>query len=255
MSGWTRSGSGDAFHPNITVADGVAYIHYGEAHQQVVTDEMFESWGYVRSEDPWRWLESTRHLQQEAFHDYDWPKQGDALARSVIENHTSLVTELGEALNEVGWKPWTRNRGWVNREAFIRELVDAGHFLANLLMAVGCTDEEWERLYREKQDINLKRQREGYDGVSSKCPGCKRALDDPATECAPVEFAEYFVHCAVRDRVFSVLARDVVDPHRCPEHNEEFIAEDASGRLTCPAGDEWRIIYGMFRPADLQLEG
>jgi hypothetical protein len=132
---------------------------------------------------PWRWLSSTRDLQRVAYGDDDYPKSGEALADSVMMNHTALVVELGEAMKEVGWKPWiTENRGWVNRDAYVKELVDVGHFLANLLVAVGVTDGEWEALYRAKQEINLQRQEVGYDGLAGKCHVCKRALDDGGTE-------------------------------------------------------------------------
>jgi hypothetical protein len=129
-----------------------------------------------------RWLASTKQLQRDAYGDHDQPKTGDALANSVMMNSTGLTTELGEALAEVGWKPWAQPRGWVNRDAFIGELVDVGHFLGNLLVAVDCTDEEWETRYRAKQRLNTKRQEEGYDGVSTKCHVCKRALDDVGIE-------------------------------------------------------------------------
>ena len=35
----------------------------------------------------------------------------------------------------------------------------------------------------ERLKKNAKRQEEGYDGVSTKCPGCHRALDDDAVLC------------------------------------------------------------------------
>jgi len=126
---------------------------------------------------PWRWLESTRQLQAETY-GYTFPMDDDALAWYVTWNHTAAVKELGEALDEVGWKPWGKRRGWIDRDAFITELVDAVHFIGNMAVAAGCTDEEWERRYRAKRTINQERQRDGYDGVGEKCPGCKRAYED-----------------------------------------------------------------------------
>lgn len=125
----------------------------------------------------WRWLSSTHDLQQNTY-GQNLPKHGEALADYVLMNVAALLVEIGEASSEVGWKPWALPRGWLNREAFIGELVDAGHFLANMLVAVGCTDNEWETRYREKQTRNIQRQRDGYDGVSLKCHSCRRALDD-----------------------------------------------------------------------------
>jgi dimeric dUTPase (all-alpha-NTP-PPase superfamily) len=138
--------------------------------------------------DRWRWLESTRLLQEQAFHDTDWPKTGVALAESVKSNGFAAMIELGEAAAEVGWKDWlTHDRGWINREAFIKELVDVNHFIANMLVAVDCTDEEWETAYQAKQEVNRQRQRNGYDGRSGKCPDCKRSYDDPAVDCVPAQ--------------------------------------------------------------------
>lgn len=130
-----------------------------------------------------RWLKATRELQVDAYHDENWPKEGEALAESVMMNAFAAIKEISEATDEVGWKPWDSKRGWVNREAFIAELVDVGHFLANMLIAVGCTDDEWDQRYREKMKINLVRQLRGYNVRSEKCPGCKRSYDDPTTSC------------------------------------------------------------------------
>lgn len=135
--------------------------------------------------DNWKWLESTRQLQVEAYGDTNWPKTGEALAESVKMNALAAMVEIGEAIAEVGWKDWASERGWVNRDAFIRELVDVDHFVANMLVAVGCTDQEWEEAYRKKQQINRDRQTAGYDGRSNKCPRCKRAYDDDTVDCSP----------------------------------------------------------------------
>ena len=125
----------------------------------------------------WRWLESTRRLQEEAF-DVKFPLTRDQLADYVTYNMAALTAELGEFAQEVQWKPWAQPRGNVNRAAAVKELIDVGHFLANLAVALGVTDEEWERLYRAKQELNRQRQVSGYDSKSTKCPSCKRALDD-----------------------------------------------------------------------------
>jgi dimeric dUTPase (all-alpha-NTP-PPase superfamily) len=98
----------------------------------------------------------------------------------------ALQSEIGEFLNEVGWKPWASSRH-INADEAFGELRDAWQFLTNLMIAVtGMTNEllaaklETE-LYR-KHTVNY--QRIGaYDGVSTKCPDCKRALDDPGATC------------------------------------------------------------------------
>lgn len=126
----------------------------------------------------WRWLESTYELQQEAFGVEPDELKEDELADYLMMNATALLVEVGELMNECGWKPWAKPRGWVNRDAAVGELVDVAHFLANVACALGVTDEEWEERYRAKQAVNAQRQKDGYDGVSTKCPGCHRALDD-----------------------------------------------------------------------------
>ncbi len=97
-------------------------------------------------------------------------------------NILATLDELHEALAEIGWKPWATSRH-INRDAVKGELVDVLHFYINLLGAIGVTPEELIEAYFVKANKNKKRQEEGYDGVSTKCPGCKRALDDDAVDC------------------------------------------------------------------------
>lgn len=97
----------------------------------------------------------------------------------------ALADEIHEALGEVSWKPWQTGRQYVNYDAYNGELIDAFHFLMNLVLAGNLTGEDVVRMYREKREINARRQRDGYDG-QNKCPICTRALDDPKTECAIV---------------------------------------------------------------------
>lgn len=97
-------------------------------------------------------------------------------------NMLALEDELHEALAEVGWKPWAKSKH-INRDAFISELVDAFHFLMNLMLIVDCDADEFLAKYFEKRGINAARQAAGYDGVVGKCQTCKRALDDVAVLC------------------------------------------------------------------------
>lgn len=100
----------------------------------------------------------------------------------------ALDAELQEALDETAWKPWVQPRGkWVNRDAYVGEMVDALHFFINMLLVLGddpadLATEVADR-YAQKHRINRQRQADGYDGKSTKCPICKRALDDPAVNC------------------------------------------------------------------------
>ena len=98
----------------------------------------------------------------------------------------AIESELQEALDETGWKPWATRRD-INRDAYLAELVDVLHFLMNMMLVLGDDPAELARevftLYCRKNKINERRQREGYDGVSTKCGHCARALDDPAVGC------------------------------------------------------------------------
>lgn len=143
-----------------------------------------ESHAFVEAQR-WKWLESTRQLQEEFFGAV-YPMNGEALANYVVMNHSALVSEASELLAEFGWKAWAQPRGWVNRANALKEAVDVAHFLGNILSAIGVTDQEWEDAYRKKQEVNRQRQRDGYDGLSGKCPKCKRSYDDDIA-CTPAE--------------------------------------------------------------------
>lgn len=96
-------------------------------------------------------------------------------------NVLAVEDEVHEALGETGWKPWTTS-DHINRDAYCNEIIDTWHFLMNLALVVGMTEEEFFTRYMAKTDLNAKRQNEGYDGLN-KCPKCKRALDDSAVKC------------------------------------------------------------------------
>ena len=102
----------------------------------------------------------------------------------------ALENELhAEVLGEMGWKPWATSRHF-NREAVAHELIDVFHFFLNLCMAAEMGPAEFYRLYMEKNEINRRRQTNGYDGVEGKCKDCGRALDDPQTLCTAEVHAE-----------------------------------------------------------------
>jgi hypothetical protein len=112
---------------------------------------------------------------------------GAERAAYVTINHTALIKELGEALDEIHWKDWEDN-DYLNREQYVKELVDALHFLMNLLLIAVHRNEvgtgsisdlasEIYSRYFDKAAVNAKRQEEGYDGVSTKC-SCGRDVGD-----------------------------------------------------------------------------
>ncbi|QDH92408.1 deoxyuridine triphosphatase [Microbacterium phage Celaena] len=97
-------------------------------------------------------------------------------------NHKALTHEMVELESETGWKPWATKR-FVNLEAARGEAIDMLHFLLNDFLVLGLDADEVRRRYHAKHAKNVKRQEDGYDGVSTKCPGCHRALDDDAVTC------------------------------------------------------------------------
>lgn len=113
---------------------------------------------------------------------------GDDRATFLVWNCYALMDELHEAMDETGWKPWATSRH-LDAEKFLKEMVDAWHFFMNILLVVGgemgITREElaqrFTQLYVEKNKVNAARQQDGYDGLSSKCPQCKREITETNT--------------------------------------------------------------------------
>lgn len=103
----------------------------------------------------------------------------------------ACTDELHEALNETGWKPWASSDHF-NTEAFRDELTDAWLFLLNLMLASGMTGRDLTNRYHEKRVNAERRHNEKYDGISTKCPICKRAYDNKAVECYPAMNATVF---------------------------------------------------------------
>lgn len=124
-----------------------------------------------------KWLEETRKLQIESFGTDPTELEGRDRDYYLTWNNLAARDELSEALSEHSWKPWSSATGQLNRREFIKEQIDVLHFVANMLLAAKCTDEELDSLYQAKMDTNRARQADSYDN-SNKCTLCKRALDD-----------------------------------------------------------------------------
>ena len=125
---------------------------------------------------PWRWLDSTRRLQEEAFgFDFRSMRQD---ARRVCDYLTHMAlgayNELTEAMYEWEWKQWTKDEAWYDRDRIIDELIDMDHFVGNMAVALGCSDDEWEARYRDKQARNRERMAGRYESRRPK-PSAGRA--------------------------------------------------------------------------------
>jgi len=133
-----------------------------------------------------RWLATTKELQVTAYNiDYDKFAGDDPdNLRSIIEylrwNMLAIDDELAEVRKEISWKPWQHDAPYVNRDAVVKECVDILHFVANIICAVGGTDEQLDEYYIKKMEINRQRQLKGYKvkDAGVKCGVCARALDD-----------------------------------------------------------------------------
>lgn len=76
--------------------------------------------------------------------------------------HTlALQVEIGEALQELPWKPWKKNQK-LNSHAFKKELADCQIFLWNLQHGIGLSEKGMRKLISEKIGINHNRQDNGY---------------------------------------------------------------------------------------------
>lgn len=141
--------------------------------------EMFELQGNLQRET---YGAHPSDIRETVFDGTQFPER----VKFIKDMHIAIGDELSEFLGEIGWKPWATSRH-INFEAARGELVDAFHFFMNLCMAVDMTPDMLYERYKAKRLKNIKRQEEGYDGVSTKCPHCKRALDDEAVNCREIQ--------------------------------------------------------------------
>lgn len=126
----------------------------------------------MSEEKPWRWLASTYRLQSD-YYEYPLeffmrgardgapPQNVLPLANYIFWNLFAAQQELAEAAVEFSWKPWAVDQPFVNRDRIVDELVDANHFIGNILVGMGVTDKEWEEAYQRKQQKNMDRVNSG----------------------------------------------------------------------------------------------
>jgi hypothetical protein len=120
-----------------------------------------------------QWLTMMRMLQEVAYGAHYDEFTDDYRGDSMLMNLYALVCEVVEMGDEMGWKPWSSPRGFVNREPAIEEAVDQMHFQGNLLSHCKATGTELGAALKKKALKNLERQLAGYD-TRNKCPNCHR---------------------------------------------------------------------------------
>jgi hypothetical protein len=106
----------------------------------------------------------------------------EELIQYIKDMRLALEDELAEMFQEIGWKPWASSRH-IDYPAARSELRDAFQFFMNLCFALKMGPEELIAGVFEKLEKNYARAEAGYDGVTGKCSGCKRAYDDDAVRC------------------------------------------------------------------------
>lgn len=132
------------------------------------------------------WLRRTKDLQENVYYiDYkEMSGDKDANIRRLIEymrwNMLAIDDELAEMRQAISWKPWQHDKPYADREEIIKEAVDVLHFVANIIVAAGGTDEQLNKFYLEKMEKNRQRQLNGYKvkEIGVKCQMCGRAIDD-----------------------------------------------------------------------------
>lgn len=146
--------------------------------------------------DRLEWMFNAQRALQEDYLNVNLRDQSDEERITHIkENAFALIAELYEAINEIGWKSWATSRH-INRNQFVAELVDVWHFLMNLMLHVGIDADEFMKLYQAKNEINVQRHTDGYDGLSGKCSYCHRdLLDADIREVVATSTQRVDIHC------------------------------------------------------------
>ncbi len=128
-----------------------------------------------------------RELQVRLGYDFEKMNPWQRVAY-IKEMFIAAVKELGEALDETTWKPWSSADVSVNTDAFVSELNDAWQFICNMWLAA-LPDADavdvalvMSSVHERKIRVNHKRVDDNYDNTS-KCPVCRRALDDQHVRC------------------------------------------------------------------------
>ena len=107
--------------------------------------------------------------------------RGQGRSRRIFE------TEFINLKEAISWKPWQHDKPYADHEEIVKEAVDVLHFVANIIVAAGGTDEMLDKFYIEKMERNKQRQLDGYKvkEIGVKCALCARAIDDVGRGASP----------------------------------------------------------------------
>lgn len=111
------------------------------------------------------WLDEHKRLQAEAYgKDHSAVPTFDEWIENVRQQALAAFIELGEAIQELDWKPWAKEPGWPSEAAkykTLEEIVDLLHFVANILLALGFDAQDLGEAYERKMQVNRDRMARG----------------------------------------------------------------------------------------------
>lgn len=173
-------------------------------------------------------LRQQRELQERMGQLYTGNSPDDVAARvDHIKNMAlAAIKEIGEALDETSWKPWTIGTPRLRNHAMGGELSDAFQFIMNMWFAaypeLSCEElaDRMIAILEAKLAINEARRVNGYDGISTKCAGCGRALDDPAVSCTRSGDQGWCESYQADINYISVTGGENAHVHRRTEHRD-----------------------------------
>lgn len=108
------------------------------------------------------------------YHDIESKNLGYEAPQGVLDLHNPqhqqrlkdfawrITEEIGEAMNCLKNKPWKQTHMPTDEVHYAEELVDAFHFMVELLIHSGFTAESLVAMYLDKNDVNLFRIRSQY---------------------------------------------------------------------------------------------
>lgn len=122
----------------------------------------------------------------------------------IREQAFALIHEVVEATGETGWKSWASSNH-INRDAYVSELcADVMRFFLNLCLVADVSAQELYKVFMAKRDRVMDRATNGYDGVSTKCPGCNRDYNDSGISCLPAESIAVGAYCGRSGAYYNV---------------------------------------------------